>query len=87
MMAYSEVLSEEDRQIILECARESAELERALWTQREKEAKKQAVEEGTQVIELSGEEKERFREAVSAVYEKYAGDSMNIVEEIKNAGK
>lgn len=79
-------LSEEDQDIIRECAKESAELERTLWTQQEKEARNQAVAAGTQVIEISPEEKERFREAVDILYEKYAGDSMDIVEEIRNTG-
>ncbi|MBP3544248.1 MAG: TRAP transporter substrate-binding protein, partial [Lachnospiraceae bacterium] len=56
-----EKLSEEDRQIIKECAEESALYQRALWTQREQEARQLALENGVQEILLTPEEKQRFR--------------------------
>ena len=50
-------LSPEDREIILECARESALYEREVWTQREEQSRSIAMENGTKVVELSAEEK------------------------------
>lgn len=89
LMAQStwEKLSPGDQQIIRECAEESARLERRIWKQQERQSMHWAVEGGTQIIEISKEEKERFREAVAEVYEKYCGDDMDIIEEIKKKGE
>ena len=81
-----EKLSEEDRQIIRECAWESALYERKLWTEREAESRRIATEHGTQVVELSPEEKKRFQNAVMGVYEKYCGDQMDVIERIIDEG-
>ena len=75
-------LSEEYREIILECARESALYERALWKEREESSKKTALENGTEIIELTASEKRRFRDAMKELYEKYCGDRMDLVEKI-----
>ena len=81
-----EKLSEEDRQIILECAKESAVYQRELWTEREKQSRENAIAGGTVVIELSDEEKQKFREAVVPVYEKYYGQYMELIGEIIDYG-
>ena len=77
-------LSDGDRQIITECAKESALYERQLWQEREKTSREIAEKSGITVIELSATEKKRFREAVMPVYEKYCKDQMDIVEKIMN---
>jgi len=77
-----EVLSEEDRRIIAECAKESAIYERKLWVEYEEEARKSALEHGTQIIEISQAEKQRFQDAVQPVYKKYCGEYMDIINEI-----
>lgn len=77
-----EKLSEEDRDIILECARESALYERDLWKERENASRHTAILRGAKVIELSAEEKKRFQTAVQGVYEKYCGDQMDIIDRI-----
>ena len=82
-----EKLSEEDRAIILECARESAFYERELWIEREAESRRIATEHGTEVVELSAEEKKRFQNAVMGVYEKYCSDDMDVINEILEAGE
>lgn len=82
-----EKLSEEDRNIILECARESALYERKLWQERENDSKQTAILRGAEVIELSAEEKARFQAAMQGVYEKYCGDHMDIIDQIIEAGK
>lgn len=82
-----EVLSEEDREIIAQCARESAVYERELWVEYEESAKHSALENGTKVIELSAEEKQRFQEAVQPIYEKYCGEYMDIIESILELGQ
>lgn len=75
-------LSEEYREIISECAKESAVYERNLWKEREESSKKIAMENGTKIIELTAEEKRRFREAMKDLYEKYCGNQMDLVEKI-----
>ncbi len=79
-----EKLSEEDQQIIRECAKASALYERRIWTLQEKKSRKTAVEKGAEEIVLSQAEEARFREAVQSIYEKYCADSMDVIEEIKN---
>lgn len=78
-----EKLLEEDREIILECAEESARLERRLWKLQEKQSQEKVVKNGTVVIEISDQEKERFRAAVEPVYQKYCGEYMDIIERIR----
>lgn len=77
-------LDEGDRQIITECAKESALYERQLWQDREKTSRDIAEKAGITVFELSAVEKQRFREAVKPVYEKYCKDQMDLIEKIMN---
>lgn len=75
-------LSEEDKAIFRECAKESAIYERELWSEREKQSKSAATAEGAKVISISADEKKRFQAAMSDVYEKYCGSYMDIIGEI-----
>ena len=77
-------LSDEYKEIISECAKESALYERKLWKEREESSKRIAIENGTEVIELSTNEKRRFRSAMTELYEKYCKDDMALVEKIIN---
>ena len=74
--------SEDDRQMILECAKESALYERKLWKEREADSKEIALKQGVEVVELSAAEKKRFQEAVRGVYENYCADYMDVIEQI-----
>lgn len=74
-----DVLSEQERKIIAECAKESAVYERELWVKYEEEARMSAIKNGTKVVELSEEEKERFQQAVQPIYKKYCGEYMDIL--------
>lgn len=80
--AVWEKLDESDRQILEECAQKSALYERALWEDREKSSREIAEKAGITVIELSPEEKLRFRNAMASVYTKYCGDQMNLLHTI-----
>lgn len=82
-----EKLSEEDRRIIMECARESAQYERLLWTKQEEKARKIALENGVQEIVLTPEEKALFQSEMSDIYEKYCSDYMDVIARIIEAGK
>jgi tripartite ATP-independent transporter DctP family solute receptor len=76
------LLSEEDQKIILECASESAEYERKLWSERVEESRKKVIENGVQVTTLSKFEIARFRSKVQPIYEKYCGNYMDILNKI-----
>lgn len=76
-------LSAEEQTIIRECAKESQEYELELWRSYEADAKSNLIEDGAVFLELSDEEKQRFRDACAPLYEKYASDCMDIVEEIR----
>ena len=78
------VLSEEDRAIILECARESALYERKLWTQREEEARRNVMNAGTKVIELDEDALRELKTLVEPLYQQYCGDYMDLITQIRN---
>ncbi len=86
MSAYTwNKLSEEDQEIIKSCAEESALYERRIWALQEKVSRRIALENGAEEIILSDTEKERFKEAVSVLYEKYGGVYEDIIEAIRAA--
>ncbi len=80
--AVWDTLDEGDRQIIMECAKESALYERELWAAREKSSRQIAEDSGITVIEIDSKEKERFRQAMSEVYSKYCKDDMDMLRKI-----
>lgn len=80
-------LTPEYQQIIRECAKESAIYERDLWARREKTAMRKVVAKDCQVVELSAEEKQRFRNAVMPLYEKYYLEYMDLIEAIVAVGE
>lgn len=61
-------LSEEDQQVFREAARESAELQRELWAEREEKSNAILAEAGVQVNVV--EDKQPFIDAMGPVYEK-----------------
>ena len=75
-------LDEEDKAIITNAARDSAIYERQLWAESEKRSRKIARQKGVTVIELSDEEKMRFRDAMRKVYSKYCADDMDMLNRI-----
>ena len=76
------LLSEEDRKIILECAEESAEYEREVWNERVEKSRETALANGVEVTTLSAEETERIRTLMQPIYEKYCGEYMDILNKI-----
>ncbi|MCR5670002.1 MAG: TRAP transporter substrate-binding protein [Butyrivibrio sp.] len=82
--AVWDMLSKEDREILVECGRESALLERQLWAEREKTSREVAEKSGTTVIKLNPDEKAKFREAMRKVYDKYCAGQMDMLEKIMN---
>ena len=62
-------------EIVQGCARESAQLERRLWAEREAEAEANLLEQGVEVTELSEAGKQKFRAAVQPLYDEFAAQS------------
>lgn len=80
-------LKPEYQKILRECAQESALYERELWVEREKSSEAKVRKEGCTLTELLPEEKARFQEAVSPMYEKYCSEYMDIINAIIAVGK
>ena len=78
-----EQLSAEDRQILLECAKESALYERELWTEYEKKARETALANQVQEILLSDAEKKKFQTAMEPIYEQYESEYGEDIERIR----
>lgn len=75
-------LSAEDKIIIKESALLSSELQRDEWAKKEKEAETIVKESGcivTQVTDVAA-----FQKAVQPLYEKYAGDNLDLINEIQS---
>lgn len=75
-------LPQEYLQIIQECAKESAEYERELWAEREAASRKIVESAGTVVMNLSETERLKFQQACEPIYETYAGEYRDIVQQI-----
>ncbi|MCI8830486.1 MAG: TRAP transporter substrate-binding protein [Lachnospiraceae bacterium] len=82
-------LPEEYRNIIRECAQESARYEREEWEKYQKEAERKIRSQGNkvEVVNMPAEERLRFRQAVEPLYEKFCADYMDIVERIAEEGE
>ena len=76
-------LSDGDRKIILECAKESSRIERDLWAEKEKTAKENVIQKGTIVTELAPGELEKFQDAILPLYAKYGKGYEQIIEQIR----
>ena len=70
--------------IIRSCARDSANVERRLWAEREARAEKNMRAWGVEVTSLSEQEKQKFRAAVQPLYEKFA-QWAELIERIQKA--
>ena len=68
-------LDERYPEIVRECARESAKVERRLWAQQEADSEENMRAAGIEVTELDEEEKARFRAAVQPMYDQFARQS------------
>ena len=79
-----EELPAEYRQVIAECARESALYQRELWQSKTEEARAEAQEAGCREVRLTDEAREEFRSLLKPLYEQYCADYMDLVEQIRN---
>ena len=79
-----EVLPEEYREIILECAKESALYQRNLWVRNDIFARATVIDSGCEVIFLEPEQKQSFQKVVEPLYQQYCGDYMDLIQKIRN---
>lgn len=77
-------LPQEYREIIAQCARESALYQRELWKEQESMYRADAIAAGCKEIVLTAQERAVFREQVEPLYEQYCAEYMDIVEAIQN---
>jgi len=82
-----EKLSEEDRAIIMDCAKESALYQRTLWAEREEYSRRIALEKGVQEIVLTPEEKALFQQKMEELYKKHCSEYMDTIDRIIAEGK
>ena len=76
-------LSFEYRNIIRQCAKESAEYEKELWDDYSEEARRKALAEGCVMTQWSEEEIQKCKDMLKPLYEKYCSDYMYLIEEIQ----
>lgn len=76
-------LSKEDMDIIKECAKETQEYEKELLKITETNVRNRLDEKGVVFIELSPEEKELYRKSCESLYEDFAAEYMEIIEQIR----
>ena len=77
-------LPAEYREIIAQCARESALYQRQLWTEQESRSRAAAIDAGSVEIIPWIEDRNDFRVLVEPLYEKYCADYMDLVLKIRN---
>lgn len=78
-----EKLSPEDQEIIRNAAKKSAEYMRMLWQDQVDSSRRKAIGQGTVVVEISEEEKEKIRDAVSVIYDDYCCGQTDVIEQIR----
>lgn len=70
-------LSEEDQELVSTAARESADLQRELWAEREKASQAKVIEAGVEFNEIP--DKSEFQAAMEPVYDTYLSDNPDLV--------
>ena len=80
-----EVLPEEYREIILQCAAESAQYQRNLWIRNDIFARAAVIDSGCEVIFLEPEQQQAFLDAVEPLYERYCGDYQELLQKIRES--
>jgi len=79
-----EILPEEYREIILECAKESALYQRNLWVRNDIFARATVIDSGCEIIFLEPDQKQEFRKAVEPLYDQYCSEHLDLIEKIRN---
>ncbi len=75
-------LNDQDMAILYEAARETQDYQRLLWEASEKDSEEAVRNAGVVVNYI--EDRSAFREAMAPLYEKYAGDYMDVIDKIRD---
>lgn len=76
-------LTDEDKIIISECAKESAAYEKNVWNDTEEAAVKTIEDKNITVTEVNENERKQLRDRLQPIYDKYCSEYMDVVEKIK----
>ena len=76
-------LTDEDKIIISECAKESAAYEKNIWKDTEEAAVKTIEDKNITVTEVNENERKQLRDRLQPIYDKYCSEYMDVVEKIK----
>ena len=76
-------LTDEDKIIISECAKESAAYEKNIWKDTEEAAVKTIEDKNITVTEVNENERKQLRDRFQPIYDKYCSEYMDVVEKIK----
>ena len=76
-------LTDEDKIIISECAKESAAFEKNIWNDTEEAAVKTIEDKNITVTEVNENERKQLRDRLQPIYDKYCSEYMDVVEKIK----
>lgn len=72
-----EALSDEDKALVKSAARESAEMQRQLWSERAKASREKVMAAGVKFNDIP--DKSAFQDAMKTVYDKYLSDNADLV--------
>lgn len=75
--------SDEEKAIIRECAKESAQLERQLWAEKEKASEEKVRAAGCVITELEPGEKEKFQAAMQPLYTQFGAGYEDLIKQIQ----
>ena len=75
--------SDEEKAIIRECAKESAKVERQLWSEKEKASEEKVRAAGCVITELEPGEKEKFQAAMQPLYTQFGAGYEDLIKQIQ----
>lgn len=81
--AAMEKLSEADRQLVEAAAQEASIYQRELWREYEEKTRKVALDSGCVIHSISEEEKARFQDITTRMYEEFAAGDMDVIAAIQ----
>ena len=76
-------LTDEDKIIISECAKESAAYEKNIWKDTEEAAVKTIEDKNITVTEVNENERKQLRDRLQPIYDKYCSNYIDIIKEIE----
>lgn len=81
------MVSEEDLEIIKQCAKETQEFEIAQWKEKEVSAEKIVRDNGNTIVELTPEQMAKYEAKMAPLYQEFGADYTEIIDAIKAVGE